>query len=289
VGLRKELGKLVNAVRIWRVGSRTLDLDARPLVMGILNVTPDSFSDGGKYLDANAAVARGLEMIQEGADILDLGGESSRPGAEAVSAEEECRRVVPVVRELARRSGVLISVDTVKPQVAREALAGGAHIINDITALGDPEMVEVVRSTGAGAILMHMQGTPATMQKAPSYTNVVAEVKDFLLSRLLHLRREGIAEEQFVLDPGIGFGKAVEHNLELLRRLPELQSSGRPVCLGVSRKSIFGKVLGRAMGQRLAGSLAAVAHALGQQSAQVVRVHDVAATRDVVEWYQTMK
>jgi dihydropteroate synthase len=257
--------------------------------MGILNVTPNSFSDGGRYVDADAAVARGLEMVEEGADILDVGGESSRPGADAVSPEEECRRVVPVIRELARRSGVLISVDTTKPQVAREALEGGAHVINDITALGDPEMVEVVRATEAGAILMHMQGTPATMQKAPSYADVVAEVKDFLHSRLLHLREKGIAGERFVLDPGIGFGKTVEHNLELLRRLPELQTLGRPVCLGVSRKSMFGKVLGRATGQRLAGSLAAVAHALGQRAAQIVRVHDVAPTRDVVEWYQTMR
>lgn len=283
------MDKLGNAVRIWQVGSRTLDLGTRPLVMGILNVTPDSFSDGGKYLDPGAAVARGLEMVREGADILDVGGESSRPGAEVVSAEEECLRVVPVVRELARRSDVLISIDTTKAEVAREALAGGAHIINDITALGDPEMVEVVRSAGAGAVLMHMQGTPATMQKAPSYDDVVAEVKDFLHSRLLRLREKGIAEERFVCDPGIGFGKTIEHNLELLRRLPELRSLGRPVCLGVSRKSIFSKVLGRAMDQRLAGSLAAVAHALGQQAVQVVRVHDVAATRDVVEWYQTMR
>lgn len=289
VGLRKKMDKLGNAVRIWQVGSRTLDLGTRPLVMGILNVTPDSFSDGGKYLDPGAAVARGLEMVREGADILDVGGESSRPGAEVVSAEEECLRVVPVVRELARRSDVLISIDTTKAEVAREALAGGAHIINDITALGDPEMVEVVRSAGAGAVLMHMQGTPATMQKAPSYDDVVAEVKDFLHSRLLRLREKGIAEERFVCDPGIGFGKTIEHNLELLRRLPELRSLGRPVCLGVSRKSIFSKVLGRAMDQRLAGSLAAVAHALGQQAVQVVRVHDVAATRDVVEWYQTMR
>jgi dihydropteroate synthase len=251
--------------------------------MGIVNVTPDSFSDGGQFADADAAVAYGMELVRQGAVLLDIGGESTRPGAIPVSLEEELRRVVPVVRQLAERTPVLLSVDTYKSEVARQALGAGAHVINDVTALqGDPDMAEVVRSFDAGVILMHMQGTPQTMQLHPTYEDVVAEVSDFLEARLRAAADLGIAEERVVLDPGIGFGKTREHNIQLLAQLNKLQRLGRPVCLGVSRKGFLGRLLDRAVEERLPGSLAAVCHALAHHAAQIVRVHDVAPTRDAV-------
>jgi dihydropteroate synthase len=275
---------------VWRCRDRLLRTDERALVMGIVNVTPDSFSDGGRFVAHDAAVAHGLQLVEQGADILDIGGESSRPGAQPVSLEEELNRVVPVVRELAARTTTPISVDTTKAEVARQALDVGAHIINDITALqGDAEMIEVVLSSGAGVVLMHMQGSPATMQLNPTYTDVVAEVAEFLQTRLQALADVGIAGERAAVDPGIGFGKKTEHNLRLLARLAELQRLGRPVCLGVSRKGVFGKLLARPVEQRLAGSLAAVCHALSRKAAQIVRVHDVAETRDVVLLFQTLE
>jgi dihydropteroate synthase len=268
---------------VWQLRDRTLRPGAVPLVMGIVNVTPDSFSDGGHFAAPEGAVAHGLELVRQGADLLDVGGESSRPGAQPVPQDEELRRVVPVVRELARRSTVPISVDTCKAAVARAALEAGAHAINDITALrGDPDLAGVVRAFGAGVVLMHMQGTPATMQQAPSYADVVAEVVAFLEARLQAAAELGIAGPQVVLDPGIGFGKTVRHNLELLANLDRLSRLGRPVCLGVSRKGFLGSVLGRPAGQRLAGSLAAACYALARGTAQLVRVHDVAETRDAV-------
>jgi dihydropteroate synthase len=267
----------------WQLRDRTLTPGDPPLVMGIVNVTPDSFSDGGQFLETDAAVARALRLVEQGADILDIGGESTRPGAQPVPLEEELNRVLPVVRRLAAQTSVLLSIDTSKAEVARQALEAGAHLINDITALrGDSSMVEVVRTTRAGVILMHMQGTPATMQANPHYDNVVAEVIAFLEARLQACMDQGIAGSQVVLDPGIGFGKTTAHNVRLLAHLEELQRLARPVCLGVSRKGFLGKVLGRPLEQRLAGSLAAACYALVRRSAQIVRVHDVAQTRDVV-------
>jgi dihydropteroate synthase len=273
----------MSALPLWQLRDRTLRPGAPPLILGIVNVTPDSFSDGGQFLDTDAAVAQAMQLVEQGADLLDIGGESTRPGSQPVGLEEELSRVVPVVRRLAALTATPLSVDTNKAEVARQALEAGAQIINDITALtGDPAMPEVVRSYGAGVILMHMQGTPATMQVEPRYDDVVAEVVDFLEARLQACRNLGIAASQVVLDPGIGFGKTTEHNLRLLARLEELQRLGRPVCLGVSRKGFLGTVLGRPLEQRLAGSLAAACYALVRSTAQIVRVHDVAQTRDVV-------
>jgi dihydropteroate synthase len=280
---------MTNTMFHWRVRDRVLTPGSPPLVMGIVNVTPDSFSDGGRFLDAEAAIAHGLRLVAEGADLLDIGGESSRPGAESIALDEELRRVLPVVTELAARTAVPLSIDTTKADVARQTLAAGAHLVNDITALqSDPAMAEVVRSSGAGVILMHMQGTPATMQVNPTYGDVVGEVGDFLKARLQALIDVGIAAEQVVLDPGIGFGKKSAHNWALLARLEELQRLGRPVCLGISRKGFLGHRLDRPLEQRLAGSLAAACFALGRGAAQVLRVHDVAATHDAVQVYQAL-
>lgn len=271
----------------WQLRDRILDLASRPLVLGIVNVTPDSFSDGGRHSTSDQAVRHALQLVEQGADLLDIGGESSRPGALPIPLDEELGRVVPVVRELARLTDVPLSVDTVKAEVARQALAAGAHVINDITALlGDPAMPEVVRSAGAGVILMHMQGTPADMQSNPSYSDVVNEVRAFLEARLQALADLGIAARQVVLDPGIGFGKTAEHNWQLLSRLQELGQLGRPICLGVSRKGFLGLLLHRPVDQRLAGSLACVCHALATGAAQLFRVHDMAETRDVIAVYQ---
>jgi dihydropteroate synthase len=257
--------------------------------MGIVNVTPDSFSDGGRFADPDAAVAHGLELARQGADLLDVGGESSRPGAQPVPLEEELRRVVPVIRRLARLTPVPLSVDTCKGEVARQALEAGACAVNDITALqGDPDMADAVRSCGAGVILMHMQGTPATMQVNPTYGDVAGEVAAFLQARLQAAVDLGIAARQVVLDPGIGFGKTAEHNLQLLARLGELRRLGRPVCLGVSRKGFLGQLLGRPVGERLAGSLAAACFALARQAAHIIRAHDVAETRDAVAVFEAL-
>lgn len=273
----------------WHCRGRVLTPGRPVLVMGILNVTPDSFSDGGKFTTTEAAVARGEQLVAEGADLLDVGGESSRPGSQPIPLEEELSRVVPVVRELARRTSVPISVDTTKAEVARQALDAGAAIINDITALsGDSDMPAVVAPSGAGVILMHMQGTPATMQQNPTYIDVAAEVFGYLEARLHALANLGIAGDRAALDPGFGFGKARRHNLELLVRLPELGRLGRPVCLGVSRKGILGQLLNRPVEERLAGSLALAAYALGLGAAHVVRVHDVAQTRDVVTVFRVL-
>jgi dihydropteroate synthase len=267
----------------WHVRDRVLRPGVRPLVMGVVNVTPDSFSDGGEFGDEDSAVAHGVELVRQGADLLDVGGESSRPGAQPVELGEELRRVVPVVRRLAGLVGVPLSVDTTKAEVARQALGAGAHVVNDITALaGDPEMAGVVRAYGAGLILMHMRGTPPTMQAYPRYGDVVGEVAGYLEARLQAAGDLGIAGLQVVLDPGIGFGKTAEHNLELLANLDRLGRLGRPVCLGVSRKGFLGKVLGRPLEERLAGSLAAACYALARGTAHVIRVHDVAATRDAI-------
>lgn len=273
----------MSAPPIWQLRDRALTPGTPPLVLGIVNVTPDSFSDGGRFFDTEAAVARALRLVEEGADLLDIGGESTRPGARPVALEEELSRVIPVVRRLSGQTSVPISVDSNKAEVARQALEAGAHIVNDITALqGGPAMPEVVRTYRAGVILMHMQGTPATMQTRPRYRDVVAEVAAFLEARLQACVDVGIASSQVVFDPGIGFGKTTEHNVQLLAHLEELQRLGRPVCLGVSRKGFLGQLLGRPLEQRLAGSLAAACYALIRGSAQILRVHDVAETRDAV-------
>ena len=280
----------MSAPLTWQLRDRTLNPGAPPLVLGIVNVTPDSFSDGGRFFDADAAVAHALRLVEQGADLLDIGGESTRPNSRPVALDEELSRVLPVVRRLAAQTAVPLSVDTNKAEVARQALEAGAHIINDITALrGDPAMPEVVRAYRAGVLLMHMQGTPATMQTAPRYENVVAEVAVSLEARLQACIDVGIAGSQVVVDPGIGFGKTTEHNVQLLTHLEELRRLGRPVCLGVSRKGFLGKLLGRPLEQRLAGSLAAVCYALVRGSAQILRVHDVAETRDLVMLLQALR
>jgi dihydropteroate synthase len=274
----------------WQIRGRTLTL-TRPLVMGIVNVTPDSFSDGGRYLETAAAVAHALRLAADGADLLDIGGESTRPGATPVPLDEELRRVLLVVKALARRTELPISVDTSKAEVARRALSAGAAIVNDVTALqGDPDMPAVVRDAGAGAILMHMRGTPATMQDAPEYPEgVIPALLRFFESRLHALPGRGIAAEQVVLDPGVGFGKTGSHNWAIVARLAELGRFGRPVCLGVSRKGFIGRVTGRPAGEQLAGSLAVACAALAAGAAQVLRVHDAAVTRDAVRVFERLK
>ncbi|VTS05195.1 dihydropteroate synthase [Tuwongella immobilis] len=273
----------------WHCRQHILEMRTRPLVMGILNVTPDSFSDGGKHLHQHDALEAARRMIADGADILDIGGESSRPGSQPISLDEELQRVIPVVERISAESPIPISVDTTKPEVARQALQAGACIINDITALRDPAMVAVARDFQAGVALMHMQGTPATMQQNPQYEDVVTEVRGFLESRLHDLIHAGIAWERMVIDPGIGFGKTIDHNLRLLAELPQFLRLNRPVLLGVSRKGFIGTILQRSMAERLAGSLAVAAMAVTQQSAQILRVHDVAATRDVVVLLSTIR
>jgi dihydropteroate synthase len=246
-----------------------------PKLMGVVNVTPDSFSDGGLYFDARAAVAHGEELAAAGAAILDVGGESTRPGAEEVSVEEELRRVVPVIEGLAGGEAE-ISVDTSKAAVAAAALDAGAAIVNDVTALrGDPGMAALCAERGATVVLMHMLGSPRTMQSNPVYDDVVAEVKSFLTGRVEAALAAGIAEERIWLDPGIGFGKTAEHNLELLRRLAELAELGRPLVVGTSRKSFIGRLDGSDAGERLGGTIASSVLA-AVEGAAVLRVHDVA-------------
>ena len=248
--------------------------------MGVVNVTPDSFSDGGCHLDPAAALARARALVEEGADIVDVGAESSRPGARGISAEEELSRVVPVLEGL-RDFPVPVSVDTAKPEVMRAALAAGASMINDITALTSPGALAAVAPSGAAICLMHMQGEPRTMQKEPSYRDVVAEVAAFLKERVAAAERAGIAHERIVVDPGFGFGKTVAHNFELLRNLERIAGLGLPVLAGWSRKSTLGAITGRAAEDRLAASLAAALLAV-ERGARIVRVHDVAATRDAL-------
>jgi dihydropteroate synthase len=265
----------------------------RTLVMGVLNVTADSFSDGGEFLDVDRAVEHAREMSQAGADIIDVGGESTRPGAAPVSAEEESHRVLPVIERL---RDLVVSVDTTKASVAERALAVGARIVNDISALRfDPRMIDVVRDAGAGVVLMHMQGTPQTMQQGPQYDDVVAEARSFLAERIAFAESRGLKKSQIAVDPGIGFGKTVEHNLQLLARLGEFGSLGCPLLVGTSRKSFIGKVLaplraapGREANGRLWGTAATVAWAVAQ-GAHIVRVHDVAEMTDVVRMVEAVK
>ena len=264
----------------WSIAGRVLDL-SRPLVMGIVNVTPDSFSDGGRYFAGSAALDHARRLIEEGADLLDVGGESTRPGAADVSEAEEVERVLPLVEAL-RGTGVPVSVDTSKPGVMRAALAAGAAVINDVRALQEPGALDAVRTSDCGLVLMHMQGLPRTMQREPHYEDVVAEVAAFLESRVAVATNAGIRADRIVIDPGFGFGKTLGHNFTLLRRLEDLRVIGRPVLAGLSRKSMLGAVTGRAVDDRTAASLAAAILAV-ERGARIVRVHDVAATRDAMK------
>jgi dihydropteroate synthase len=265
---------------LLRCGSTTLDLTT-PVVMGILNVTPDSFSDGGRYAAIDTAIAHGERMAAQGAGIIDVGGESTRPGAADVAEAEEIARVVPLIEALRARIAVPISIDTSKPAVMRAAIAAGAVMINDVRALREPGALAVAAGSDAAVCLMHMQGEPRSMQDDPQYANVVAEVRDFLAARLRDCLKAGIAAERIVLDPGIGFGKRIQHNLDLLANLPVLLALGRPVLVGASRKSMFQSLLNRPVGERLAGGLA-VGTAAVLAGASILRAHDVAETVDAV-------
>lgn len=267
---------------------RILDLE-KPAIVGIINVTPDSFSDGGEALCVDAAVARGAAMIEAGAHALDIGGESTRPGAQAVDENEELRRVIPVIEALAASVAVPISIDTQKPAVMRAAVAAGAGWINDVNALRAPGALDAAADTGAAVTLMHMQGTPATMQSAPYYDDVVGEVQKFLTERVLACQFAGIDKKRIVLDPGFGFGKALEHNLTLLAELERLQVLGCPLLVGLSRKRMIGTICGRDVaGARVVGSAAAALIAV-QRGALIVRVHDVAATSDALAMWAAVK
>ena len=253
--------------------------------MGVVNITPDSFSDGGKFLDPEAAVAHGRRLIEEGADILDIGGESSRPGAQAVAEQEELDRIVPVLKAL---KDVPVSVDTRRPSVMRAVLAEGASMINDIDALAAPGALAAVADSDCGLCLMHKKGDPATMQQNPRYEDVVVEVKGFLQERIRTCESNGIDRDRIAIDPGFGFGKTVEHNLRLLKALPELATLGVPVVAGWSRKSSLGTITGRPVGERLAASLAAALLA-AQHGAKILRVHDVRETRDALAVWQALQ
>jgi dihydropteroate synthase len=258
------------------------DVGSEFRLMGVVNVTPDSFSDGGAFLDADAAIAQGRRLAAEGADLLDIGGESTRPGAEPVDAPEELRRVLPVVEALAADGDATVSIDTSKLEVARAALDAGAGYVNDVTAFrGDPELAGLVADRGVECCLMHMLGEPRTMQVDPRYDDVVSDVKAFLAERLAFAVGEGVPEERISLDPGIGFGKTVEHNLALLRRLDELVALGRPIAIGTSRKSFLGKITGRDVTERMPSTVATCVIAY-LNGARTFRVHDVAPTRDAL-------
>jgi len=274
---------------IWRCGDRTLDLGRHPCIMGILNVTPDSFSDGGSFLDLERAIDHALLLEEEGAGIIDVGGESTRPFAEPLSEADELRRVIPVVERLAGRLSIPISVDTYKASVAGAAIAAGAEIINDISAFTfDPRMAEVVSESHAGVVLMHTRGRPGEMQANTAYRDLVSEVVAFLGDALARSESAGIDRERVVIDPGIGFGKDLRGNLEILRRLNEFSVLGRPILIGTSRKGFIGKLLNRDVGERQFGTAATVAAAF-LQGASIFRVHDVGAMRDVVLMMQAIR
>ena len=266
---------------LLRLKSRVLDLST-PIVMGVLNVTPDSFSDGGRHATVAAALARAREMAGEGASIIDVGGESTRPGAPAVAESEELQRVLPVIERIRRELDCAISIDTMKPAVMRAACAAGAELINDVMALRAPGALEAARDSGAAVCLMHMQGEPRTMQRSPVYADVVEEVSAFLRDRAAACLAVGIGRDRIVLDPGFGFGKTLDHNLELLGGIDVLAELGLPVLVGVSRKSMFGTLTGQPVESRLSGSLAAAALAVWQ-GAHIVRTHDVRATIDALK------
>jgi dihydropteroate synthase len=267
-------------------GARALDLQ-RTAIMGVLNVTPDSFSDGGHYFSCDAAVVQAVRMAEEGADILDIGGESTRPGAQPVSVQEELGRVIPVIEAVAKSVSLPISIDTSKPEVMRAAVAAGAGLINDVRALREPGALEAAASLNVPVCLMHMQGEPRSMQVSPGYRDVVTEVRDFLRKRIEVAAAAGIPHERIVIDPGFGFGKGVAHNLELLRDLGSLRALGVPVLAGLSRKSLIGALLGLPVDQRVSASVALALIAV-QNGAQIVRVHDVRATREAIRMWEVV-
>ncbi len=277
---------MFDTVPVVRCGAKSLRLD-RPQLMGIVNVTPDSFSDGGDFVQTDAAVAHALQLIEEGADILDIGGESTRPGAETVSAEQELARVIPVIRQVAthiqeRQLPTLISVDTYKPEVMQAAVEAGADLINDVRALTEPGALDTVAGLDCGVVLMHFVGTSADMQTDPLYDDVTADVHRFLTERIFACELAGIRKDRLIVDPGFGFGKTTAHNMELLARLDWLQDLGVPVLAGLSRKRSLGELTGRSEPkERVAASVAAHLIAV-QHGAMIVRVHDVAATRDAL-------
>ena len=274
---------------IWRAGDRAWEFPRSPLIMGIVNVTPDSFSDGGQHANPEAAVAHALSLAAEGADILDIGGESTRPGAPAVSEFEELARVIPVIEQLAGQTEAALSIDTQKPVVAEAAISAGAVIVNDIAAnRTEPQMWKIVAATRAGYVAMHMQGTPQTMQDAPEYTEVVAEVRAFFEERLERFTEAGLNAEQVMFDPGIGFGKTVEHNLALLTGLERFTNMKRPLLVGASRKSFIGRLTEAAVEDRLAGSLACACRA-AEAGAAVLRVHDVKETNQALETWNAIR
>ncbi|MEO8339657.1 MAG: dihydropteroate synthase [Nitrospirota bacterium] len=261
---------------------RLIEFTDRPLIMGVVNVTPDSFFDGGHYLDTAAAVAHAIQLVEEGADLLDVGAESTRPGADIVNEAEERRRAIPVVTAVAKAVTVPISIDTSKAAVARAALDAGAVLVNDVTALqGDPAMVDVVARTGAGIVLMHMYGKPRTMQQDPRYDDVAGEISDFFDERIRFARAHGIVRRQIILDPGIGFGKLLLHNLTLLAQLCRFEQFECPLLIGVSQKAFLGQLVGRPVQERQWGTAAAVAIAV-DRGAGILRVHDVKAMKDVM-------
>jgi dihydropteroate synthase len=262
---------------------RLIEFPDRPLIMGVVNVTPDSFFDGGRYLDVEAAVAHAVRLVEEGADLLDVGAESTRPGADIVSEAEERRRAIPVVTAIAKAVSVPISIDTSKAAVARAALDAGAVLVNDVTALrGDLAMVDVVAQTGAGVVLMHMHGTPRTMQQAPCYDDVVGAISDFFAERIRFAMAHGIVRRQIILDPGIGFGKLLVHNLTLLAQLRRFEQFECPLLVGVSQKAFLGQLVDRPVQERQWGTAAAVGMAV-DRGAGIIRVHDVRAMKDVVQ------
>jgi dihydropteroate synthase len=276
------------ALRTWRVGSTDHLLGAFPWIMGIVNATPDSFSDGGRYLDEEAAVGHALALVADGADILDIGGESTRPGSQRIEVEEELRRVLPVVRGLAKETDVLISIDTTKAEVARQAIEAGADIVNDISGLRfDEQMAAVCRDSQAAVICMHMQGTPQTMQENPTYKDAAADIATFFDERLESLERAGIERERIVFDPGVGFGKTAAHNLEILSAIEQFRALGRPVLIGHSRKRFLSKVLNRDVDERTSGTIG-VAIALAAQHTDIIRVHDVRAVCDAMIAWQAV-
>jgi dihydropteroate synthase len=265
------------------VGQRLIQWGDRPLIMGIVNATPDSFFDGGRFIDPQAAISHAIRLFEEGADILDIGAESTRPGAVPIDEAEERRRLIPVVTAVAKAVNIPISVDTSKGAVARAAIDAGAVIVNDVTALrGDPTMADIVAEAEAGLVLMHMQGTPQTMQQAPDYQDVIEEVSSFFTERLRFAMDRGIAGSRIILDPGIGFGKLLVNNLDLLAQLRAFTRFDRPLLVGVSRKAFIGKIADRPVEDRLWGTAAAVALAV-EHGAHIIRVHDVRAMRDVVK------
>lgn len=261
----------------WRCRDRSFDLESRTLVMGIVNVTPDSFSDGGRFAEPAAAIEHAHRLAAEGAEILDIGAESTRPGSLPVPAAEQLRRLLPVIAALANETSICLSVDTRDAEVALESIAAGAACVNDISALGDPRMPDVVARSGAGLVLMHMQGTPETMQRNPIYQDAPAEVRSWLAGRIERAIEAGIDRECLALDPGIGFGKAIAHTLELIARLDELATLGRPVVVGASRKSFLGRILDLPVDQRVEAGIAVAAIAV-DRGARIVRTHDVAPT-----------